>query len=308
MRTDRPGPDVVVCGPASWNHVVRVAELPAPRPHMVLADGDVETMGGTSAGKALHLVDLGRSVTLHTVLGSDLHAERIQGALTAAGVPLRVCRVPGASERHLNLMDPHGGRLSIYLDLPAAPAVDPVDGGCPDPGLRDQLGGARAVVLDLSQHSRDLIDVVRATEVPIWTDLHDYDGNSAFHRPFAAAASYVFMNADKLHDPLALMHTLVSDGARIAVCTLGAQGAVAVDDRHEVHRVPAAPVAVVVDTNGAGDAFMAGFLHAHLSGSPTPQALRAGAGQAVRALGTVHLSPLLDKESSRPGEGYLDHA
>ncbi|MFD2079434.1 Sugar or nucleoside kinase, ribokinase family [Actinopolymorpha cephalotaxi] len=307
MRSDSPtsgrtsdvvGCDVVVCGPASWNHIVRVAELPEPRPHMVVADGDVETLGGTSAGKALHLVDLGRSVTLHTVLGSDDHAERIRTALTAAGVPLRVRRVPGASERHLNLMDSHGGRLSIYLDLPKVPGGGPPDGGCPDPGLRAQLAGARAVVLDLSEHSRDLIDVVRATNVPIWTDLHDYDGSAAFQRPFAAAASYVFMNADKLDDPLALLHALVADGARIAVCTLGAQGAVAVDDRHDVHRVPAAPVATVVDTNGAGDAFMAGFLHAHLAGSPAPRALRAGAEQAVRALTTVHLSPLLERPTS----------
>ncbi|MGW0228885.1 carbohydrate kinase family protein [Actinopolymorpha singaporensis] len=303
-RSDRPGRDVVVCGPASWNHIVRVAELPAPRPHTVFADGDVETLGGTSAGKALHLVDLDRSVTLHTVLGDDVQAKRIHAALTAAGVPLRVCHVPGASERHLNLMDPHGGRLSIYLGLPAVPDRDLPEGSCPDPGLLEELRGARAVVLDLCEHSRDLIDVVRATGVPIWTDLHDYDGSAAFHRPFADAASYVFMNADKLGDPLEFMHTLVADGASLAVCTLGAQGAVAVDDRHEVHRVPAAPVASVVDTNGAGDAFMAGFLHAQLAGSTTPQALRAGAEQAVRALTTVHLSPLLDKY----GESYLGHA
>ncbi|MET9022031.1 carbohydrate kinase family protein [Actinopolymorpha sp. NPDC004070] len=297
-------PDVVVCGPASWNHIVRVAELPAPYPHMVVADGDVETLGGTSAGKALHLVDLGRPVTLHTVVGGDVHAERIQAALTAAGVPLRVCRVPGASERHLNLMDPQGGRLSIYLDLPKFADRGLPDGACPDTVLREQLGGARAVVLDLSEHSRDLIDVVRAMGVPIWTDIHDYDGSAAFHRPFIDAASYVFMNADGLDDPLAFMHSLVADRARLAVCTLGAQGATAVDDSHEVHRIPAAPVAAVVDTNGAGDAFMAGFLHAHLSGSTTQRALRAGAEQAVRALTTVHLSPLLDKY----GESYLDHA
>ncbi|WP_200941967.1 PfkB family carbohydrate kinase [Angustibacter sp. Root456] len=59
-------------------------------------------------------------------------------------------------------------------------------------------------------------------------------------------------------------------------------------------RLAAVPVAKVVDTNGAGDAFMAGFLHATLDGSPVPQALRAGAQQAARSLGTPHLSPLLD--------------
>jgi sugar/nucleoside kinase (ribokinase family) len=277
----------VVVGPASWNTLVQVDELPQPVPHTVFARGHRATVGGTSAGKALHLTELGRPTLLHTVLGSDAAGRRVRAALESAGVPLLAETVDGPTERHLNLMDSRGGRLSIYLDLP--PAAPPVG-----QALADALAAARAVVLDLSQRALEVLPVVRGTGVPIWTDLHDYDGAAEFHRPFAAAAQYVFLNADGVAEPLPLLRRLVRDGAQVAVCTLGAEGAVALDADLSEHRVAAVAVAEVVDTNGAGDAFMAGFLHATLAGSPVPQALQAGARQAARALGTAHLSPLLD--------------
>ncbi len=281
-------PDVIVCGPASWNQVVDLDELPRPVPHMQVARGDHVTVGGTSAGKALHLTDLGRSTRLHTVVGTDRVADSILGALTGAGVVVVPEVVDGPSERHLNLMGPTGERVSIYLGVPA-----PVEAPEP-PGLRAALGTARAVVLDLSERSRSLAGLVAAGGVPVWTDVHDHNGTDAFHRPFLDVASYVFMNADKLPSPLDFLRSTVAAGATVAVCTLGADGAVAVDRDGTVHRVPAAPAPRIVDTNGAGDAFLAGFLHATLDGAGVGGALEAGATQAVRALSSRHLSPLLD--------------
>ena len=289
--------DVVVCGPASWNQIVEVERLPRPEPHMAFASGHHETVGGTSAGKALHLSDLGRPALLHTVLGTDPAAARIEQALTAAGVSLDAEVVEGPSERHLNLMDPHGGRVSLYLDLPAA------SGHGPGPRLTEHLAAARAVVLDLAERSLEVMPAVRGTGVPVWTDIHDYDGQAEFHRPFVAAASHVFMNADGLAQPLDFMHATVDAGAETVVCTLGAEGAVAVTADHAVLRVAATPVPEVVDTNGAGDAFMAGFLHATLDGADVAAALAAGARQAATALGSRHLSPSLDglSRSSKTG-------
>ncbi|MGN6300288.1 MAG: carbohydrate kinase family protein [Angustibacter sp.] len=280
--------DVVVVGPASWNQLVQVDELPQPVPHTVFARGHRATVGGTSAGKALHLTELGRSTVLHTVLGSDDAGRRVRAALDAAGVRLLADTVDGPTERHLNLMDLSGGRLSVYLDVP--PSGLPVGDE-----LVTALGASRGVVLDLSERSLEVLPAARAAGVPIWTDLHDYDGESPFHAPFAAAAQYVFLNDDAVADPWPLMRRLVDGGAQVVVCTLGAQGAVALTADHRAHRVAAAPVAKVVDTNGAGDAFMAGFLHATLAGRAVAQALSAGAAQAARALATPHLSPLLDR-------------
>ncbi|WP_240643918.1 carbohydrate kinase family protein [Antribacter gilvus] len=281
--------DVVVVGPASWNTLVRLDHLPDPRPHMVFARGTVRTLGGTSAGKALHLADLGVATTLVTSVGSDPEADQILGALgRAGGLEVLARRAEGPSEQHLNLMTDAGERVSIYLSVPApVPDGDPVV-----PAVGAVLAGASHVVLDLSQAGLDALPAARASGATLWTDLHDYDGASEFHQPFADACSFVFLNDDGTPDHRALMTSLLERGATTVVCTLGARGAVALT-RDGWSECPAEP-AEVVDTNGAGDAFFAGFLAAHLQGEDTSRCLRAGARQAVRALGSVHLSPLLD--------------
>lgn len=294
---------VAVVGPASWNDIIVLDELPAPVPHMQFAQGHRHVLGGTSAGKAAHLRELGVDVELHTVLGTDAAAAEIEQALGRASVPVVATYVDGASERHLNLMDPHGGRVSLYLDVPQ---VGPDDVATSTSILRRAADGARAVVLDLSETSRAAVDAVVATGVPIWTDLHDYDGRSAFHAPFADVAGFVFMNGDRTSSVRELVRSCVARGAQLAVCTLGADGALAVDARGDEHHVAAEPVASVVDTNGAGDGFMAGYLAAHLDGADVRTALAAGARQAARALGTHQLCPSLDRpvdlEPARPSE------
>lgn len=278
---------VFIAGPASWNHIILLDRLPEPMPHMQFAVGDWQTVGGTSAGKALSLAGLGRRVTLHTLLGDDDDGERVRGLLTAAGVDL-LGGDGGATERHLNLMTRDGGRVSLYLATPDD------RGAGPAPAAVAAMTDAAAIVLDLAPLSLGLIPLARATGRPIWTDIHDYDGESDFHRPFIEAADVIFMNADRIgDDPFPFMERCVEGGAALVVCTLGADGAIAVDERMTRHAVAATPVEVL-DTNGAGDAFMAGVLDATLEGSPLPDALQAGARHAASVLTTRHLHPSLD--------------
>lgn len=278
---------VFIAGPASWNHIVELDRLPEPVPHMQFALGDWETVGGTSAGKALSLVGLERPVVLHTLLGADAEGERVRSLLTAVGIEL-LAGDGGATERHLNLMTRDGARVSLYLATPddanQAPAAE----------VGSAMADAAAIVLDLAPLSLGLIAAARATGRPIWTDIHDYDGEADFHRPFIEAADAIFMNDDRIgDDPLPFMERCVEGGASLVVCTLGADGAIAVDEQLTRHTVAAEPV-TVRDTNGAGDAFMAGVLDATLVGASVPDALHAGARQAASVLTTRHLHPSLD--------------
>ena len=154
------------------------------------------------------------------------------------------------------------------------------------------LGEAEVAVVDLSEVGAALVErrLAGAAGAPIWTDLHDYDGASAFHEPFLRAADVVFMNDDATSDPWALMQSCLDRGPRIAVCTLGARGAIALAATGERAEVSAVPVDVV-DTNGAGDAFFAGFLTASLAGEDPTSCLAAGASQATVALASEHLHP-----------------
>ncbi|GEN78596.1 carbohydrate kinase family protein [Actinotalea fermentans] len=288
---------VVVAGPASWNTLVDVAALPTGEPGTVFAQGHRTGLGGTSAGKALSLARLGVDVTLRTALGDDDAAAAIEHALAHPRLTLEAARGRGPSEQHLNLMAADGGRLSIYLHLPPEP------GPVPEP-VRAAVARADVVVVDLADHAREVLRLARAAGREIWCDLHDWDGASDFHREFADAATVLVMSEDRVPDPRALLASRVEAGARWAVCTRGARGAVALGRDEGWLELPASPVTRVVDTNGAGDAFVAGMLLGHLEGRPFADCLRLGAAAGALAVQCPDLvSPALDATSLRHAAG-----
>lgn len=280
---------VVVCGPATWNHLIYLERLPEPVPHMQFALREAHCLGGTSAGKAVHLTSLGVSTTLHALFAADEEGRRARSALVGAGVRL-VSHLSAHTERHVNLMTEAGERVSLYLATPSAAPIEAIE------DIERSLDSADVAVVDLSEVGAALVGRRLAGgrhSPPLWTDLHDYDGTSAFHDPFVQAADVVFMNDDRTEDPWEVMQGCLERGPSLAVCTLGSRGAIALDWRGNRAEVKALPAAVI-DTNGAGDAFFAGFLAASLQGAGMEAKLAAGARQAVVALSTVNLHPALE--------------
>ena len=280
-------PRVAVIGPAAWNHIIVLERLPEPRPHMQSALDSWWTVGGTSAGKALHLHDLGADVTLVTPIADDGAGALLLDALRSTGLTV----VPVHSrvtESHTNLMTRGGDRVSLYTAAPQSASARDVASAA------DQARHAEAVVADMSPLGRATLPQLADLGVPIWTDAHDWNGVDEYHRDFVDAADVVVLNDDGGGDRDALMSDVLATGARLVIRTLGAHGAVAVDAGGSWHRVPAEHVDAMIDTNGAGDAFTAGAMLASLGGASAGDVMRAGARQALRALGTRHLSPLLD--------------
>lgn len=278
-------PVVAVCGPASWNHLILLDRLPEPVPHMQFARRSWHTVGGTSAGKALHLAGLGIDVRLCSPLAADDDGELVCDLLTAAGVTVQPI-ASDRTERHVNLMDDHGGRVSLYVSLPSTPSPSTLQ------STGATVAAADVAVIDLSELGVLLLESGVVGQTPLWVDLHDYDGSSAFHEPFVRASDVLFMNDDRTDNPWELMRSCIERGPRLAVCTRGADGAIALEANGARHEISALP-ADVVDTNGAGDAFMAGFLAATVRGAAVAQALEAAAAQARIAIETEHLHPVL---------------
>ena len=177
-----------------------------------------------------------------------------------------------------------GGRLSLHLDKP---------GAGPERHLQTTaaaLAGASIACIDLAEESRPLLARAKAAGCTVVCDLHDYDGENPFHDGWIAAGDVLFLNDDGMRDPLPWMREQVGRGTALVVVTQGAAGATAMTADETVH-VPAERVDDVVDTNGAGDAFVAGFLHARLGRAALRVAMAAGHRQAARCLASPDLAP-----------------
>jgi fructoselysine 6-kinase len=94
----------------------------------------------------------------------------------------------------------------------------------------------------------------------------------------------------------------LADGARTAVVTRGAAGAIASDGTRWFEQ--AAIPTDVVDTTGAGDAFIAGFISARVEAVALPAALERGARWAAAVCGHRGGWPLA-RAGSRSTSGFL---
>ncbi|WP_062212253.1 carbohydrate kinase family protein [Demequina oxidasica] len=280
-------PRVVVVGPATWNHIILLDHLPYPSPHMQFAANHWWTVGGTSAGKALHLADLGVAQTLVAALGNDQGGDHVRDALARGGVHLVEMPSADVTESHVNLMNASGERVSLYVDAPPAAHEAGLD------IARHAIQGAAAVVLDLASSAAVLAAAPEGIDAEVWVDLHDWDGVSDFQVPFLHAADVVVASHERLGSIEDFLWRCIDNGAKLAIVTRGAAGAIGMDENGDIVRCAARPVKVV-DTNGAGDAFVAGALAARLLGDPLLAVLEAGSRQAVRALSSRHLCASID--------------
>ncbi|WP_089155444.1 PfkB family carbohydrate kinase [Micromonospora sp. NBS 11-29] len=106
-----------------------------------------------------------------------------------------------------------------------------------------------------------------------------------------------FLSAGETGDVRELAADAAAAGVEVVVATRGAEGSVCLSENQWYEQ--AALPAVVVDTTGAGDSFIAGFIAARLDHGTLPEALATGARFAAATCayrsGWPHLP--LDKES-----------
>ena len=109
-------------------------------------------------------------------------------------------------------------------------------------------------------------------------------------------------------DPDRAARFLLDRGVRRVCIKLGPKGCLIADgDRRE--RVPGFPVHSVVDTTGAGDCFVAGFLAAHIRGWSFRECARLGNAAGALAVqrvgataGIAGFDEVYSLYSSAPGE------
>jgi fructoselysine 6-kinase len=137
-----------------------------------------------------------------------------------------------------------------------------------------RLAGFSAVHIGLLPQPAPLREWLHARGVLVSQDCAITAGYEQLDIAFCSAAAQAAAAV-----PEELARQAVHGGARLCVVTCGADGSVAHDGRHW-WRTPALGVRAV-DTTGAGDSYIAGFLQARLAGADVPQAMSAGTASAA---------------------------
>ncbi len=281
-----------VIGGISMDFIIHLDKLPPAKPATIFSQDSYKAIGSTGSGKAIGLQKLGISTVFHAMLGEDAAGNTLQKVLTDQGVDFICDRDPKGTEEHVNLMDRDGRRLSIFTQTATfEPQIDFTR-------LEPCIQNCDYLVLNIINYGRRLIPAAKRHKKEIWCDIHDYDGQSEYHRDFIQAADYLFMSSDELMEYEEFMEQMIRQKKKLVVCTHGRKGVSAVTADGRRFRLPILANYKRVDSNGAGDNFFSGYLYAHSKGYPVQTCLEYGtisAGLCISSKSIVHpsLSPEL---------------
>jgi sugar/nucleoside kinase (ribokinase family) len=242
--------------------------------------------GGSAANVAALAASHGPAVFVGRV-GDDVLGDVLCRSMLASGVELRVER-GGRTGSIVVLVDVDGERTMFpdrgaAMELGAVPNEWVADAGIVHaPAYFLESAGLESVVAGALE---------RARRAGAWTSVDASSAGLIAHlgpadvrrRLGLLRPDFLFANRDEaallgLEQALPVANVTIIKNGKDAVVVLGPGG------RRSEYAVP--PVAEVVDTTGAGDAFAAGFLRAVLDGAGEAEAVAAGARLAAAILGS----------------------
>ncbi|GHJ57586.1 ribokinase [Nocardioides sp. OK12] len=319
--------NVQECEPTASHDVVTLGE---PLICLTAADGRlpstshlVKSVVGAESNVAIGLARLGRSSALVSRVGQDPFGDEVVRTLRGEGVDTRwIVRDPDEvtglmiKERRA----PDDIHAYYYRRGSAAAGLTPAD-------VDEQaVAGARRVhvtgiTLALGQGPREatarMVQLAGQSGVPVSFDpnfrlkLWSEQDAATMSVAFLPSVSDLLVGEDELlamaqvggaaRGLPAALRWLESYDLCSVVVKRGAAGVVGVKDGVCLER-PAYPVAAVVDTVGAGDAFNVGYLHATLGGADLGDALDSGRWVASRVV-----SHLGDYEGLPSASEYAAH-
>jgi ribokinase len=258
-------PRLTVVGSINLDLVARAERLPRPG-ETVSGASFARVPGGKGANQAVAAARLGADVALVGCVGHDeLAAEALAG--------LREARV---EERWL-VKDARTGIALITVDAVGETTIVVAPGANAELRPEDlRLQDAQAV---LCQQEIPAETVARAGELAPRFFL-----NAAPARDGAPAAEVTIVNRLELE--------ALGERPGLVCLTLGAEGAVLLEDGNEVARAEP-PAVEAVDGTGAGDAFSACLVVSLLEGRPREEALRRACAAGALAASRFGAQPSL---------------
>jgi 2-dehydro-3-deoxygluconokinase len=255
-------------------------------------------IGGSESNVAIGLQRLGVQAVWCGRVGSDSLGQLVEREIRAEGVDVRIAVDPSAPTGLMikERRTPEAQRVSYYRAGSAGSRIAPADiddqliSGA---GLLHVSGITPALSAQAEATLRHAITVARAAGVPVSFDLNfrgnlwSAEGAGSVYRDIIPSADIVFAGEDEAAiavgagEPEELARRIAGLGPGQAVIKLGADGALALVNG-SVFRQAAVPVSVL-DTVGAGDAFVAGYLAELMEGRSPAERLRTAAATGAFA-------------------------
>lgn len=258
------------------------------------ANGERIQLGGPPTYVSLAAGKLGKSVKAVTKVGGDFPREYIS-RLLELGVELEGMIVDGAETTRF-VLDYRGPERSLSVgsvcveigpedvsELPEAVLVAPVAGEVP-PSVVSSIR-ADLMALDPQGYVREIVEGGRVLPKR-W-----FDGAILRRLDVFKASEEELSLVTGEASPLWGLEKLVKLGVSVAIATRGNNGALLAVGRHR-YSIPAWDVRDPLDTTGAGDVFMAGFLSECIGGEEPLWCASMGAAMSSCVVET--LGPRID--------------
>ncbi|MCK4552136.1 MAG: carbohydrate kinase family protein [Tenericutes bacterium] len=246
---------ILVLGGASYDEILHVDEFFESTSSNVFIKKSYSEPGSTGIGKSIALKKLGFDVTFQAVIGDDHCGKIITDTLKKEGVKFYPF-ISDKTEKHINIMNKSGQRISIVSQVPNQFEIDVYK-------YEKLIKDADFVVLNIKNYCRYFIPLLKKYKKPIFCDLHDYDGFNPHHQDFILNSDHLFFSSEKMKNFELFMNKMLSHGKKLIIATKAEDGAVALDKNGFVD-IPSNKIDII-DTNGAGDNFFAGFLYGYLN-------------------------------------------
>ncbi len=233
--------------------------------------------GGNAVNVAVYTKRLGGESSYTGFIGTDHHGRILKKALTDEQVDVS----------HLYVKPGKTAVTEVKLEGSNRILGDYDEGVMKDFFLTDDdlsfLGRHQVVHTGLWGRTVPYLKRLKETGVPVSFDFADKLNHPDIPEALPDVA-FAFFSHDKNDDFIRDFLTANwQKGPRYTIATLGEHGSLGYDGR-EMHFCPIAE-ASVVDTMGAGDSFIAGFLNEHYQGATLSEAMRAGARNAAITIG-----------------------
>jgi ribokinase len=260
--------------------------------------------GGKGSNQAIAAAKAGGKVTFISRVGNDPFGDMALAAYDAAGVKANVMRMDGVSTGAAFIfVNEDNGDNAIIVAPGAAGMIgkEDVDAN------RAEIEGAAIFMTQLEQpieaaiHGLTIAKKAGVTTIfnpaPAQALPDDIYPLCDFIVPNEVeAAGIVGHDVDTDEQAVKAADTLLKRGAKGVVITLGGRGALYHTAGHSEF-VPAFSVGKVVDTTGAGDAFLGGFATAIAEGQAAIDAVRFGAATAGIAVTRPGTAPAMPERS-----------